>query len=404
MQKYNPNISKEVALPFKSTEMVSLSEGYREESNSVVWLSSTDKIISRGEEKLQVGFMPTGDEPIVNFEEYGNQLALKENGKISDYKGNAGFSNEWYDKMMMGINAQAQGGRKAFLGLVENGMLTGDDFATVKSALLALNTTITPIRNHVLLDNRVVTRIRSDRLDLRFDDFGGPFDAINEDMGVWTIPVGFKGAFTTQTMTQKKYGWHLQWSEDFTMQFYDVDVMGYHLRTLQGQMDTVMNKKVAAIINALSGTVQASWSGFSGGLSTRNAKLDVKNIAKVVDASMRGSPRVIVSNRDVYDSWQTNTTVAPGGVGAMAGVGYTFGNAIVANTEGFDSIIWVIDDLITSDQYTIFDPRGLVFAEGPQRIAAYEDVRTGIRGQIFKRWFGAKQIDAAVFNKGTTIL
>lgn len=401
MQKYNPS-QKPVFLPYKSTEMPSLSEGYREDEKSVVWISSVDNIISRGEEKLNVGYMPTGDEPIVNFQEYGSQLALKESGELSDFKGNAGFSDEWYDRMMVAINASATGGRNAVLGLVESGMLTGDDFATVKSALLALNTTVTPIRNHVLLE--LVTRVRSDRLDLRFDDFGGPFDAVNEEMGTWTIPVSFKGGFTTQTMTQKKYGWHLQWSEDFTMQYYDVDVLGYHIRNLAGQMETVMNKKVSALINALSGTAQASWSAFSGGLSTRNAKIDVKNIAKVVDASLRGSPRVILSNRDVYDSYQTNTTVAMGGLGAFANVNYTFGNAIVANTGGFDSIRWGIDDLITTDQYTAFDPRGIVFAEGPQKVAQYEDVRTGIRGTIFKRWFGAKIIDTTVFNKGTTVL
>ena len=402
MQKYSPNLSKPVFLPHKSTEMASLSEGYREDEKSTVWISSTDRIISRGEEKLAIGYMPTGDEPIVNFEEYGKQLQLKEAGKISDYKGSAGFSDEWYPRMMIALEAQATGGRKAVLGLQESGMLTGDDFATVKSALIALNTTVTPIRNHILLD--LVTRVRSDRLDLRFDDFGGPFDAINEEMGTWTIPVSFKGGFTTQTMTQKKYGWHLQWSEDFTMQYYDVDVMGYHIRNLAGQMETVMNKKVAALINALSGTAQASWSAFSGGLSTRNAKIDVKNIAKVVDASLRGSPQVILSNRDVYDSYQTNTTVAPGGLGALAGVGYQFGNAIIGSIGGFDSIRWGVDDLITTDQYTVFDPRGIVFAEGPQKVVQYEDVRTGIRGTIFKRWFGAKIIDSAVFNKGTTIL
>lgn len=395
-------MSKPVFLPYKSTEMASLSEGYREDPKSVVWMSSVDKIISRGEESLPVGYRPTGEEPIVNFEEYGNQIKLKESGKMSDFKGNGGFSDEWYTRMMVAINAQKTGGRKAVLGLVESGMLTGDDFSTVKSALLALNTTVTAQRQHVLLE--LVTRIRSDRLDLRFDDFGGPFDAINEEMGTWTIPVSFKGGFTTQTMTQKKYGWHLQWSEDFTMQFYDVDVLGYHIRNLAGQMDTVMNKKVAAIINALSGTAQASWSAFAGGLSTRNAKNDVKNIATVVDNSMRGTPQIILSNRAVYDSWQTNTTVAFGGLGALAGTGYTFGNAVVAGTPGFDSIRWGIDDLITTDQYTVFDPRGLVFVEGPQKVAQYEDVRTGIKGTIFKRWFGAKQIDSTVFNKGTTIL
>ena len=390
-----------VTLPPKHTEMASLSEGYREKPNSAVWISDKSNTISVGEEELEVGYQPTFENVIVNFDEYNKQHKLKESGKINDYKGNGGFTQEWEPKVKQVIHAWKKGGKRLVNKLAESGVLTGADFATVKSALLALKTTTTAIRNHVLTE--MVTQLQSDRLDVRFDDFAG-FDAINEEIGVWNIPLSGKGGFTTQTVSQKKYGWHLQWSEDFTMQYYDVDVMAYHVNALRGQMETVMNKKVAAEFNALSGTAQASWSAFSGGLSTRNAKIDVKNIATTVDNSLRGSPRAIVSNRAVYDVYQTNTSVAMGGLGAFAGVQYTFGNGIVTNSPGFDSIRWGIDDLITTDQYTVYDPVGIVFINGPQRTAQYEDVRTGLRGTIFKRWFRAKIIDTTLFNKGTTVL
>ncbi|HJX79127.1 hypothetical protein [Glutamicibacter sp.] len=390
-----------VPLPPKYTGMESLSETYKEDPNSVVYINPVSKLITRGEERMSVGYKPTYDEPIVNFETYGKQHALVESGKQGDFKGLGGFTKEWYPKAMEVISAWKSGGKQGLSKLAESGMLTGADFATVKSALLALKTTETPIRNHIILE--LVTRMQSDRLDLRIDDFAG-FDAINEDMGVWTIPLSGKGGFTSQTFSQKKYGWHLQWSEDFTMQYYDVDVMGYHVRALRGQMEKVMNQKCAALFNALSATAQGSWSAFSGGLSTRNAKIDVKNIATVVDNTLRGTPQAILSNRAVYDVYQSNTTVQPGGLGAFANVRYTFGNGIITGTGGFESIRWGVDDLITTDRYTVFDPIGIVFVEGPQRTAQYEDSRTGIRGTIFKRWFTAKIIDTAVFNTGSTIL
>lgn len=392
-----------VDLPFKYTEMESLSDGYTENKDSVLWINDVDKTITRGEERMSVGYKPTFKETLVNYGEYNRQKQLMKEGKITDYKGTAGINPQWYDDFVMVQDAYNTKGKRGVVELGESGMLTGADFAAVKSAVVALKTTSTPIRNHVLTDPSMVTVINSDRLDLRIDDYVG-YDAINEELGVWNIPLSGKGGFTSQTLSQKKYGWHLQWSEDFTMQVYDIDVMQYHVNALRGQMETVMAKKVAAQFNALSATAQASWSAFSGGLSTRNAKIDVKNIAAVVESSLRGSPSRIVSNRAVYDAYQTNTSVAMGGLGAFAGVNYSFGNAIVTGIGGFDSIRWGIDDLITTDRYTVYDPIGIVFINGPQRTAQYEDTRTGIRGTIFKRWFVSKIIDTAVFNTGSTVL
>ena len=400
MKSYTPS-QKLVTLPYKLTDMDSLSETYKENQDSVLWISDVDKIISKGEEKLSIGYNPTFKDVVVNYGEFNRQKQLKAEGKISDFKGTAGWNPQYYDDAMLVQDAWKKGGKKEVMALGESGMLTGADFALVKSAIVALKTTTTPIRNHIL--QQMVTNINSDRLDLRIDDFAG-YDAINEELGVWNIPISGKGGFTTQTLSQKKYGWHLQWSEDFTMQVYDVDVMQYHVNALRGQMETVMNKKIAAQFNALSGTAQGSWSAFSGGLSTRNAKIDLKNIAKVVDASLRGSPQRIVSSRDVYDVYQSNTTVAPGAYGAFAGINYTFGNAIIKGVGGFDSLQWGVDDLITADQYTVYDPAGILFVNGPQRTAQYEDTRQGVRGTIFKRWFTSKIIDSAVFNKGTTVL
>ncbi|WP_411753308.1 hypothetical protein [Serratia sp. (in: enterobacteria)] len=402
MRDYTPT-NKLVDLPYKYTPMDSLSETYKETPESVLWISEVDKTITKGEEQLSVGYKPTFKEVIVNYGEYNRQKQLLKEGKITDYKGTAGVHPQWYDDFVMVQNAWNTKGKQGVVELGESGMLTGADFATVKSAVVALKTTSTPIRNHILTDPSMVTRIQSDRLDLKIDDYVG-YDAINEELGVWNIPVSGKGGFTSQTVSQKKYGWHLQWSEDFTMQVYDIDVMQYHVNALKGQMETVMAKKVAAQFNALSATTLASWSAFTAGLSNRNAKIDVKNIAKVVDSSLRGSPQRIVSNRDVYDVFQSNTAVAPGGVGSQAGVNYSFGNALIRGVGGFDSIIWGVDDLITTDRFTVYDPLGIIFVDGPQRTAQYEDTRQGIRGTIFKRWFVSKIVDTSVFNTGNTIL
>jgi hypothetical protein len=393
--------SQLVTLPYKMTNMESLSESYREKPGSQVWISQVSKLIARGEEELSVGYRPTWKEPIVNYEEHSTQKGLVESGKQSDVKGNGGWSDEWYAPAMEVLDAWKHGGKRAVMALGESGMLTGADFATVKSAIIALKTTTTPVRDHIIL--QLVTRMATDRLDLRIDDYQG-YDAINEELGVWNIPVGGKGKFTTQSIKQKKYGWHLQWSEDFTMQVYDVDVMQYHVNNLRGQMDLTMNKKAVAPINALSGTALGDWTAFTAGLSDRNAKIDVRNIAAVVDAALRGSPKVILSNRAVYDAYTTNTTVQPGGVSSFAGVSFGFGNEIVGNVGGFSSVRWGIDDLVTTDQFTTYDPSGILFVDGPQRTAQYEDTRTGIRGTIFKRWFVAKIIDTTKFNKGTTVL
>jgi hypothetical protein len=397
---YEP-VNKEVFLPPKMTAMESLSPTYRENPDSVAWILTNGKI-TRGEEQLSVGYMPTGKDEIVDSVEFAHQKELVESGKQTDVKGLGGWHRNWYAPAMEVISAWKKGGKRGVQELGESGMLTGADFALVKSVLVALKTTTTPVRNHIILD--LVTRMNSDRLDLKLFDYQG-YDAINEELGVWNIPIGGKGAFTSQSFSQKKYGWHLQWSEDFTMQVYDVDVMQYHVNSLRGQMELVMNKKAIAPINALSGTAQTgNWLSFTAGLSDTNAKLQLKGIAKVVDAALRGSPRVVLSNRDVFDAYQANTTVQPGGVGSFANVSYGFGNEIVGDVGGFRSVRWGIDDLVTTDEFTTYDPAGELFVDGPQRTAQYEDTRTGIRGTIFKRWFVGKIIDAAMFNKGTSIL
>jgi hypothetical protein len=390
-----------VHLPPKMTAMESLSPTYRENADTVCWIMPDGKI-SHGETQLSVGYVPTGKDEIVDANEFATQKELVESGKQSDVKGLGGWNPNHYNTAVEVLDAWNKGGKKGVQELGESGMLTGADFALVKSAIVALKTTTTPVRNHIVLD--LVTRMTSDRLDLKILDYQG-YDAINEELGVWNMPISGKGAFTSQSFSQKKYGWHLQWSEDFTMQVYDVDVQQYHVNGLRGQMELVMNKKAIAPINALSGTAQTgNWLAFTAGLSDTNAKLQLRSIARVVDAALRGSPRVILSNRDVFDAYQSNSSVQPGGVGGFAGVSFGFGNEIVGDVGGFQSVRWGIDDLATTDQFTTYDPAGELFVDGPQRTAQYEDTRTGIRGTIFKRWFVARIVDALMFNKGTSIL
>lgn len=398
--------NKQVYLPPKMTEMESLSDGYKEKPNTALWISSVQKLIARGERELSVGYEPTWEQPIVNYEEFEKQSVgtLGESGKIykKDFTGLGGWSSEMYAPAMEVLDAWEKGGKNAVMALGESGMLTGADFATVKSAIVALKTTVTPRRDHIILD--LVTRMNTDKLDLRIDDYVG-YDAINEEIGVWSIPVSGKGGFTSQSIKQKKYGWHLQWSEDFTMQVYDIDVMQYHVNNMRGQMELTMNKKAVAPINALAGTAQAgNWLSFTSGLSDTNAKLQLKSVAKVVDSALRGSPKVILSNRDVYDAYQANTSVQPGGVGSYSGVSFGFGNEIIGDVGGFSSVRWGVDDLVTNDEFTAYDPKGILFVDGPQRTAQYEDTRTGIKGTIFKRWFVCKIIDTTVFSKGTSVL
>lgn len=389
-----------VYLPRKHTAMESLSETYREKEDSVLWINPVSKTITRGEEKLSIGYQPTYKDVIANYEDFAEQKKLVESGKQTDVKGNGGINQNWYNQVVAVQEAWKKGGKRGVMELGESGMLTGADFAAVKSVIVALKTTSTPLRNHIVLD--VVTRMASDRMDLKVLDYQG-YAAINEELGVWNIPLSGKGGFTSQTFSQKKYGWHLQWSEDFTMQVYDVDVQQYHVNALNGQIETVMNKKAVAPINALSGTDTATnWLTYSAGLFSNNAKLDVRTFSTNVDNSLRGSPRIILSNRSVYDAYNANTAQA--GVGNLTNVSYGFGNEIVGGAAGFSSVRWAVDDLVTTDQFTVFDPVGILFVDGPQRTAQYEDTRTGIRGTIFKRWFVAKIIDATVFSKGTGII
>jgi hypothetical protein len=116
--------------------MESLSETYKEDPNSVVYINPVSKLITRGEERMSVGYKPTYDEPIVNFETYGKQHALVESGKQGDFKGLGGFTKEWYPKAMEVISAWKSGGKQGLSKLAESGMLTGADFATVNQHCL----------------------------------------------------------------------------------------------------------------------------------------------------------------------------------------------------------------------------------------------------------------------------
>jgi hypothetical protein len=395
--------------PGRYTHPLSLLPFYREVDDTANWLLHQSGRICLAEENLGDGW---GNRPIVgendfmkNYHEYFKQSALKQSGKISDYKGTAGMTKEWYPKFhefhdaRRRAKAEGRSEDRAIRGLLQSGVLTKYDFANVKSVTRALKTLRTTVKRHIVLD--MIDNQTSDKLDVRVDKFTG-YDAIHQDLGDWELPRTGKGGYTIDTMTLKKYGWQYALSEEFLMVDYDQPVQNDHIQNMNGQMDRVFNQKAADVINAISTTLTfGPWDVIVNGLSDRKPQVDIDAALTAIDNTNESTGQIgILSDRATYNAYDSNTFVTPGGLQNAADKVYSYGNAIIGGISAFPGTRWGVDIMMNPDEVMFVDSNAIMAVRGPTRNVQWEDIRTGIRGTMFKAFFNVKAWQTTLLRRG----
>jgi hypothetical protein len=68
-----------------------------------------------------------------------------------------------------------------------------------------------------------------------------------------------------------------------------------------------------------------------------------------------------------------------------------------------EGLSWAVDSLVPTTWYSVFAPDAMIVANGPTRTASYYDTKSGVRGTIFKKWFGAKVVYTDLIARGTGV-
>jgi hypothetical protein len=68
-----------------------------------------------------------------------------------------------------------------------------------------------------------------------------------------------------------------------------------------------------------------------------------------------------------------------------------------------EGLNWAVDSLVPTTWYSVFSPEAMIVANGPVRTATYYDTKSGVRGSIYKKWFGAKVVYTDLITRGTGV-
>jgi hypothetical protein len=394
-----------------SRPIIENTANYQEKENSVLWYNPVTGILHKGdviqkEPPLAPDWNNFRNMPAIvdiNAHKRGKELAAK--GEIaageSDY---GGILPEYYGPIAEFLTLEKQHGYKHARELMA-GVFSRADFPSLVAVVQSMKMMIVGKPTHVIRD--LFTNISTDKLTLKVGLFTD-FDAIQENLGEFNVPYeGGHGAYSFTTMNLTKRAWDMAFSEEFGMTDYSEPVEQQHMNALNGLMVIIENKRVYDQVLAVTGTAQGDWSAFTSNLSTRNPRPDIDALIGTIDDLHKAQVTQILSSRKVANAYRQNTYIngsnsvvsnPPSGVGF---VGRSNVSSIAMPL--LDGIGWAVDSLVPTTWYAVFSPEAMLVATGPTRTASYFDTKSGIRGTIFKKWFGAKVVYSDLIARGTGV-
>jgi hypothetical protein len=413
-------------LPRYSQPITTATAGYMEKPGSVLWYNPVSQKIHLGdviqnEPPLNPDWNNFKNMPWVNDTTEAQATVKERRNKGELVAGVAptdldelilrGMNQEYYPKAhefleLYHQHGEGRAGLKAARELLA-GVFSRADFPDLVAVVQSIRMMITGKPAHVIRD--LFTNMATDKLTLKVGKFTD-FDAIQEDLGEFDVPYeGGKGSYDFYTMTLKKNAWHMAFSEEFGMTDYTEPVEAQHMNALNGQMDLVENKRVydQVLASDSSGQSQGDWTAFSNNLSVRNPRPDLDALIGAIDDLHKSQATTVLSSRKVANAWRQNTYVnsSPSVVSnPPAGVPYV-GRANVSGIQMplLEGLNWAIDSLVPNTWYAVFSPDCMIVATGPTRTASYFDTKSGIRGTMFKKWFGAKVMYTDLIKRGTGV-
>jgi hypothetical protein len=399
-----------------SRPIIESTANYQERPGSVLWFNPVSQTYHLGKEiqnekEMSPDWYEWRRMPwIVDMNIHKQAKAREAKGELAAGEADfAGINPEFqpkFDEFSSAYNKNG-GGPIGFKHAKElmAGVFSRADFPDIVAVVQSIKMMIVGKPTHVIRD--LFTNMTTDKLTLKVGLFTD-FDAIQENLGEFSIPYeGGHGAYSFTTMTLQKRAWHMAFSEEFSMTDYTEPVEAQHMNALNGQMDLVENKRVYDQVLAVSGSAQGDWSAFTSNLSTRNPRADIDALVSAIDDLHKSQVTQILSSRKVANAYRQNTFVnqSPTIISNPPSSAQFVGRANVSSIAMplLDGINWAVDSLVPTTWYAVFSPDALIAATGPTRTASYYDTKSGIRGTIFKKWFGAKVVYPDLIARGTGV-
>lgn len=282
-------------------------------------------------------------------------------------------------------------------------ILKREDFTQFKTVVAQTRILVARPKKHILLDLINIDNVSEFQTKIYSAD--GPWDMVQENLPELNVPfiTGFP-SFTSQTFGMERYGIHYAMSEEFTSEQFDFNIRQFVIDNLAGQFQIVMTKKLADLLNTQSSfTPYGSWTTKTNNISDNNPVDHINSEATKLTNNLRNEGMALVSNRKVYNAYQTNYFTSGWGTPQFRQPGYSFDNAIYTNIPQFTGLDWGVDSFAVDNKFLLFDPEAVLAQQMPDRIVDYRSPYQTHAGTIIRKNFIVKPLDATRFLGGSAI-
>jgi hypothetical protein len=384
------------------TPMHSKSPGYRETSEPV-WYNPQTKVFAVGEYSE---IEPKWHNWVMNVREYAlRQKQVKSAGVDSDPMGTklAGLNPNFYSlahELMEAVDKANAAGEKDYSKYIQSAsiksaaILRREDFTALKTIMPQTKIIAVTPQQHVLKD--LITIDNSGEFLTKIYSWDGPFDMWQENLAEMSVPdiTGYP-SFTSQTVGMERLGLHYAMSNEFIAEQFDFNIKDFVVKNIAGQIDIVINKKIADVLNASTFTGYGDWSAKTGTTSTRDPAADINAEADKLFNTNKSQGMKIVTNRAAFNIFKQNTWINNYGTVSFKPFNYTYGNDRYTDITGFPGLEWTVDSFISNQKFILFDPTAIYAAQMPTRTVDYKDQFETHQGTIIRQNFVVKNIDSS---------
>jgi hypothetical protein len=287
-----------------------------------------------------------------------------------------------------------------------NAVISRHDFPALLAEVPIISLMIPTRRQHFLTG--LIENITSDNLEFQVGEFT-PVDGVRYNIGEFEVPteIGL-GAYTFTPIRMTRAGWHMALSEEVAFMDYTQPIEQHLLDSIRGAMDEVLDRAVADELASASITDEAlgSWSAVTGGISNRQAWLDLDTVLNGIDED-KALAQHIVSQRRARINYETNTHVNGGGVAVATtpgAVSLDRRNNVRTGVKFFEELDWTVDNLYPNATSIIaLSEQAGILARGPTRLSSYLDVLRSIRGTVSKMFFAVDIFRFDLIKRGTSV-
>lgn len=384
------------------TPLHSKNPGFRETSEPV-WYNPETKIFAVGEYSE---IEPKWDNWVMNVREYAlRQKQIKSAGVDSDPMGTklAGLNPNLYGvahELMDAVDAAAAAGVKDYTKFIKSAsvksaaILKREDFTSLKTIMPQTKIIAATPQQHILKD--MISVSNQGEFLTKIYSFDGPFDMWQENLAEMSVPdiTGYP-SFTPQTIGMERLGLHYAFSEEFLAESFDFNIKDFVLKNIAGQIDIVLNKKIADVLNAATFTGYSDWAPKTGTISTNNPADAINAEADKLFNTNKMQSMKILTNRNVFNTFKNNTWINNYGTISFKPFNYTYGNDRYTDIQGFPGLEWGVDSFVSATKFIVFDPSSIFAAQMPTRTVNYKDQYETHEGTIIRQNFVVKNIDSS---------